>query len=134
TLFPFEAEFYREHQVPVVFVGHPLADTIPLQSDTLAARQTLGLTDATQVVALLPGSRQGEVARLAPAFLDAVRLLAASDPALHFVLPCATPERRTQLEALLQPAIPRLLVLDGQSRTAMAAADAVLLASGTATL
>jgi lipid-A-disaccharide synthase len=118
----------------VVFVGHPLADTIPLYTDSQAARQALGLPAATRVLALLPGSRQGEVARLAPAFLDAARLLAASDPALHFVLPCATVERRAQVEALLHPPVPRLHLLDGQSRMAMAAADAVLLASGTATL
>ncbi len=71
TLFPFEARFYEEQQVPVRFVGHPLADTIPLDSDRLAARQALGLPQDGQVVALLPGSRGGEVGRLGALFLDA---------------------------------------------------------------
>jgi len=134
TLFPFETAFYREHGVPVAFVGHPLADEIPLQAPVADARQQLGLAPAGKVLALLPGSRQGEVARLAPVFLETARLLQAADPSLQFLLPCANAERRAQIQALIPDTGLALHLLDGQSRIAMAAADAVLLASGTAAL
>lgn len=135
ALLPFEATFYERHQVPVAFVGHPLADEIPLEPDVAAARATLGLATDARVLAVLPGSRQGELARLGPVFLDAVLLLQAQEPALTVLLPCASPARRSQMESLLQgQPEARVVLLDGQSRTAMAAADAVLLASGTATL
>lgn len=134
TLFPFEAAFYRTAGVPVACVGHTLADEIPLQAPAQPAREALGLVGEGPLVALLPGSRQGEVARLGPVFLETARLLQATVPAMRFVLPCATPERKAQLVQLGAERIPGLHLLDGQSRTAMAAADAVLLASGTATL
>ncbi len=102
TLFPFEARFYEEQQVPVRFVGHPLADTIPLDSDRLAARQALGLPQDGQVVALLPGSRGGEVGRLGALFLDAAAQLLAVRPNVRFVLPCANAARRAQVEQLLE--------------------------------
>jgi lipid-A-disaccharide synthase len=134
TLFPFEAAFYREHGVRVAFVGHPLADEIPLLPPQQQARMRLGLAPAGRVVALLPGSRHGEVARLGPVFLETAQLLHGADPALQFVLPCATPERRQQLQQLGAARLPGMHLLDGESRTAMAAADVVLLASGTAAL
>jgi lipid-A-disaccharide synthase len=134
TLFPFEAQFYVEHGVPVRFVGHPLADTIPLKADRQAARGELGLPQDAPVVALMPGSRGGEVARLGGLFLDAAEQLLAERPELRFVLPCASPERRAQLEALLAGRDLPLILLDGRSHTALAACDAVLIASGTATL
>jgi lipid-A-disaccharide synthase len=138
TLFPFEADFYNKHQVPVCFVGHPLADLIPLHPDKLLARKALQLPDNGKVLALLPGSRAGEVARLGPVFLQAAALLVQQDPVLQVVLPCATPGCRVLLEQMPQYrnllASGRLRVLDGSSRMAMQAADAVLLASGTATL
>lgn len=134
TLFPFEAQFYVEHGVPVRFVGHPLADTIPLEADRQAARGELGLPQDAPVVALMPGSRGGEVARLGGLFLDAAEQLLAERPELRFVLPCASPERRAQLEALLAGRDLPLILLDGRSHTALAACDAVLIASGTATL
>jgi lipid-A-disaccharide synthase len=134
TLFPFEARFYLEHQVPVRFVGHPLANTIPLQADRDAARQALGLAPEEAVVALLPGSRSGEVARLGELFLDAAERLKALRPNIRFVLPCANAERRAQLEAMLADRNLPLLLLDGRSHEALAACDAVLIASGTATL
>lgn len=134
TLFPFEAQFYVEHGVPVRFVGHPLADTIPLSADRQAARGELGLPQDAPVVALMPGSRGGEVARLGGLFLDAAEQLLAERPELRFVLPCASPERRAQLEALLAGRDLPLILLDGRSHTALAACDAVLIASGTATL
>jgi len=135
TLFPFEARFYEEQQVPVRFVGHPLADTIPLDNDRAAARQTLGLPEQGQVVALLPGSRGGEVGRLGALFLDAAAQLLAVSPGVRFVLPCANAARRAQVEQLLEgrPPLP-LLLTDGRSHEVLAACDGVLIASGTATL
>lgn len=134
TLFPFEAQFYDEHQVPVRFVGHPLADAIPLQADRAAAREALDLPQDEPVVALMPGSRGGEVARLGELFLDAAIRLRALRPGIHFLLPCATPERREQLEKLLAGRDLPLTLLNGRSHEALAACDAVLIASGTATL
>ena len=134
TLFPFEARFYLEHQVPVRFVGHPLANTIPLQADRVGAREALGLAPDEPVVALLPGSRGGEVARLGALFLDAAERLRTLRPGIRFVLPCANAERRAQLEAMLAGRNLPLLLLDGRSHEALAACDAVLIASGTATL
>jgi len=134
TLFPFEAQFYAEHQVPVRFVGHPLADAIPLQADRAQARHQLGLPEEGAVVALMPGSRGGEVSRLGPLFLDAAERLRTLRPGVHFVMPCANPERRAQLEQLLANRDLPLTLLDGRSHEALAACDAVLIASGTATL
>lgn len=134
TLFPFEARFYLEHQVPVRFVGHPLANTIPLQADRAAAREALGLEQDVALVALMPGSRGGEVARLGELFLDAAERLRALRPGVQFVLPCASPERRAQLEAMLGSRNLPLRLLNGHSHEALAACDAVLIASGTATL
>jgi lipid-A-disaccharide synthase len=133
TLLPFEARFYEEQGVPVRFVGHPLADTIPLQADQLAARAELGLGDGP-VVALMPGSRGGEVGRLGALFFDAAERLLAARPDIRFVLPCASPQRREQIEQLLQERDLPLTLLDGRSHVALAACNAVLIASGTATL
>ncbi len=133
TLLPFEARFYEEKGVPVRFVGHPLADTIPLQADQRAARDELGLGEGP-VVALMPGSRGGEIGRLGALFFDAAERLLAARPDLRFVLPCASPQRREQIEQLLQGRELPLTLLDGQSHVALAACDAVLIASGTATL
>lgn len=133
TLLPFEARFYEEKGVPVRFVGHTLADTIPLQADRAAARAELGLADGP-LVALMPGSRGGEVGRLASVFFDAAERLQALKPGIRFVLPCASPQRRAQIETLLEGRNLPLTLLDGQSHRALAACDAVLIASGTATL
>jgi len=133
TLLPFEARFYEEKGVPVRFVGHTLADTIPLQADRAAARAVLGLPDGP-LVALMPGSRGGEVGRLASVFFDAAERLQALKPGVRFVLPCASPQRRAQIETLLEGRSLPLTLLDGQSHLALAACDAVLIASGTATL
>jgi len=133
TLLPFEARFYEEKGVPVRFVGHPLADTIPLQADREAARTQLNL-GAGPVVALMPGSRGGEVGRLGALFFDAAERLLAVRPEMRFVLPCASPQRRAQIEQLLEGRNLPLTLLDGQSHVALAACDAVLIASGTATL
>jgi len=133
TLLPFEARFYEEKGVPVRFVGHTLADAIPLQADRAAARAELGLPDGP-LVALMPGSRGGEVGRLASVFFDAAERLQALKPGVCFVLPCASPQRRAQIETLLEGRNLPLTLLDGQSHLALAACDAVLIASGTATL
>jgi lipid-A-disaccharide synthase len=134
TLFPFEAKFYTDHQVPVRFVGHPLADTIPSQADRAAAREALNLLQDQPVVALMPGSRGGEVARLGDLFLDAATRLRTLRPGIQFVLPCASPVRRLQLEQMLVGRDLPLTLLNGRSHEALAACDAVLIASGTATL
>jgi lipid-A-disaccharide synthase len=134
TLLPFEAQFYQAQQVPVRFVGHPLANTIPLQLDRSAARVGLGLPESGPLLALLPGSRGGEVAKLGGLFLDTAELLLQARPELRFILPCASPQRRVQIEALLQGRNLPITLLDGQSHEALTACDAVLIASGTATL
>ena len=113
----------------------PLADEIPTQADRIAARSALGLQPGARLLALLPGSREGEVRLLAPLFLRAASLLRRTDPTLRFVLPAVSAARRTELEPLVA-AYPQLdiTVVTGRSREVMAASDAVLLASGTATL
>lgn len=136
TLFPFEADFYQEHGVPVQCVGHPAADDYPLQPDRAAARVRLGLPTQAQVVALLPGSRRGEVGRLGAAFAGAAALLASRHPRLRLVAPMATPATRALFGEALDQAggAAAVRLLDGDSRLAMEAADVVLTASGTATL
>jgi lipid-A-disaccharide synthase len=134
-LFPFETDIYRQHDIPVRFVGHPLADEIPRTVEVEAARESLGLSPRGKLLALLPGSRGGEVGLLAPLFLQAARLLWQDNASLSFVVPAANAARREQVEALMgqYQELPVTLV-DGHSREVMAAADAILLASGTATL
>jgi lipid-A-disaccharide synthase len=134
-LFPFETDIYRQRGIPVRFVGHPLADEIPQRVDGAAARAALGLAPPGKLLALLPGSRGAEVRLLTPLFLQAARLLKQRDAGLSFVIPAASAARRLELEQLLAtcPDLPVTLV-SGRSREVMAAADAILLASGTATL
>ena len=136
TLFPFEERFYRDHAVQARFVGHPLADRIAEDADRQAARTHLQLVQDGALVALLPGSRVSEVARLAPAFIEAAAWCLQRRPDLRFIVPLATAPCREAFEQALADArveLP-LTLLDGQGLEAMAAADAVLLASGTATL
>lgn len=137
TFLPFEAAFYARHRVPVAFVGHPLADELPLVNDRAAARAALGLAEAGPVLAVLPGSRASEIRFLGETFLAAAERLCAERPGLSVVIPAATPERRAELEALLAGRAGlagRVTLLDGQARETMVASDAVLLASGTAAL
>src|SRR5690606_6989778 len=121
------------HGVDAVFVGHPLADLIPLQTDRAAARRALGLPETGRIVALLPGSRMSEVTRLAEPFLATAAWLRQREPDVQFVVPAATARLRAHLEQALA-AFPGLdvTITDGQSREVMTAADCVLLASGTA--
>ena len=134
-LFPFEVAFYQKHNVNAVCVGHTLADAIDLKTDTQAARQTLKLNSNNAVVALLPGSRQGEVSRLGEVFLEAANIIKQKIPHVQFVIPAANDDRKLQIEDMLKSKnLADTRLLDGQSREAMAAADVVLMASGTATL
>ncbi len=133
TLFPFEANFYEKYDVPVCWVGHPLADTIPLKVDRAAARTALAIK-GQPIVALMPGSRGGEVSRLAPVFLATAKLILAHYPDVQFILPCSNQHRKEQLTALIADVKLPLKLLDGQSHQALAACDVVLIASGTATL
>ena len=136
TLFPFEADFYTRYGVPARFVGHPLADSIPFVSECAAARRALGIPEAGELVALLPGSRQSELHFRATDFLRAAEWLAVRRPGLRFVLPLAASHLRPELEKALARAGQglTLAVFDGRAQEAMAAADVVLLASGTAAL
>ena len=134
-LFPFETEVYRQQGIPVCHVGHPLVDQIDPHIQPGAMRQQLQLGSEAPLLALLPGSRESEVRLLSPAFLQAFRLLRQDFPQLQLVIPAATPERFVQLERIIEASddLPVRLIR-GQSREAMAAADAVMMASGTATL
>ncbi len=136
TLFPFETDFYAGHGVRAEFVGHPLAEMIADEVDPVAARQELGLPPEQPLVALLPGSRRSEVERLIEPFLGAAAWCRQRRPELQFLIPAANPRVRRIIDAKLNmlPTGFPLSVIDGRSRAAMAAADAVLLASGTATL
>lgn len=137
-LLPFEPQFYRDNAVAAQFVGHPLADQIPMQPDRAAARAALGLSAEATVLALLPGSRVGEVQRLAPDFLRAAKLLAARRPGVAVIAPMATAAARQAFERTLASmppsSMPPLHLLDGQARQALIASDVALVASGTATL
>lgn len=134
-LFPFEPEILHAHGVAATFVGHPLAGSIPLQPPRAASRVLLGLNDDDTVIAVLPGSRKSEVAAIAPTFLQTAALLQRQRPSLRFVLP-VVPGVRPMIERMVaQHACGvSLQLLDGQSHEALAACDATLIASGTATL
>lgn len=133
---PFEKAFYDRYNVPCQFIGHTLADAMPLDPDKAAARQALGIAAKARCLALLPGSRQSEVAMLSADFLRAAERLYARFPGLEIVVPLVNPARRAQFEDILAAVAPALPVrlLDNQARQAMIAADAALLASGTASL
>ena len=133
VVFPFEEKIYQDAGIPVTYVGHPLADVIPLQPDVAAARVALGL-QAGPVIALLPGSRLSEVKRHAQLMLDAAGLILQRQPEVQFVLPAASePAAQLIRQATQGRALP-LHILNGQSHAALAACDVALVASGTATL
>lgn len=135
-LFPFELDIYKKHHLPAVCVGHPLADELPIESNRKQARERLGLNIDDLVLAILPGSRGSEMKFLLEPFLAAATLLKSDYPNLKVVIPCANTKRRVQLENFVKEKNIALdmRIIDGESRTVMASADAVLLASGTATL
>ena len=134
-LFPFEPALLAQHGIAATYVGHPLADAIPLEPPCAAARQALGLAAGDRVVALLPGSRRSEIAYIAPLFLQAAARLHRQRPALRFMLPLA-PGLRAMVEPLLAQHAggTPITLLDGRSHEALAACDVTLIASGTATL
>jgi lipid-A-disaccharide synthase len=135
-LLPFETDFYARHGVRAVFVGHPLADQIPLEVDREGARQALGIDPAATVVALLPGSRLGEVERLGADFAAAAAWIAARRPEIQFVAPMASARVHQAFERKVAevPGAPAIRVLDGQAQRVLAAAEGAIVASGTATL
>jgi lipid-A-disaccharide synthase len=134
-LFPMEPPIYARHGIDARFVGHPLADRFALHPDRAAARAALGIPGEGRLLALLPGSRRSELDRLLGPFLDAARVLQARLPGLRILLPAANGRCRAQIDAALAAApLPGAQVLDGRADEAMVAADAVLLASGTAAL
>ncbi len=133
---PFEKAFYDRYNVPCRFIGHTMADAMPLQPDKLAARRHLGIADDALCLALLPGSRGAEVEMLSADFLKTAQLLRRHYPALEIVVPLVNARRREQFEKIKAETAPELPMhlLDGQGREAMIASDAALLASGTAAL
>ena len=136
TLFPFEVDFYKRHQIPATFVGHPLADEIPLHSDKQTLRKKLGLNSNAHILAVLPGSRTGEIKRIAPDFLRGLILLHKKYPDWQFVTPLINKDIYKQFETLKQNIAPKIPIvfINGQSRSVLAAADQILMASGTAVL
>ena len=135
-LLPFETAFYSRHGVPAAFVGHPLADQIPLRTDREGARAALGLDPAATVVALLPGSRIAEVERLGSDFIGAAAWLHGRRSDLRFIAPMASGRTREafQRKQAQVPGAPEILLIEGRAQQALAACDAAIVASGTATL
>jgi lipid-A-disaccharide synthase len=141
VIFPFEEAIYRQAGVPVTYIGHPLAETIPLVPDVAAARRQLGLPEDARVVTVMPGSRMSEIKYLTEPYVRAVQLLAARDPSVRFIAPMAGARQKAYfMELVAKAGLPNLLnevplqLVDGESHACIAAADAVLAASGTATL
>ncbi len=133
-LFPFEPDLLRPHGVRATYVGHPLADAIPIEPPRAAARAALGLAEGAPVVALLPGSRRSEIEYIAPTLMRAAGLLAQRHARMKFLLPVA-PGLRAMIEAIAaRDAPPALQLVDGRSHEVLAACDLTLIASGTATL
>lgn len=139
VIFPFEVEVYADTDLPVEYVGHPLVERLAARRlDPRTARQRLGVSPQARVVALLPGSRRGELRHILPLHLEVARVLHARDPRIHFLLPRAASVELAVLEAAVQKAaLPSLLgldVVDGRSHEVLCAADAVLAKPGTSTL
>ncbi|MFC6282996.1 MULTISPECIES: lipid-A-disaccharide synthase [Polaromonas] len=134
-IFPFEPALLASHGIAATYVGHPLANVIPMQPDRAAARRKLGLRDADTVVAILPGSRKSEVQYLAKRFFEAAALVKRVQPAIKFIVP-AVPLLKHMIERLAGEAGVQadLQIVEGQSHTVLAACDVTLIASGTATL
>lgn len=136
SLLPFEKAFYDKYQVPCTFVGHTMADTMPLQVDKIAAKQALGLASTENVLAIMPGSRKNEIKLLAADFLQAAATLQQQQPSLQLICNMVTKEKADQFAAIKQQVAPELQVqvFIGQARQVLLAADATFITSGTATL
>ena len=137
TLFPFETAIYTQHEVEVKCVGHPLADTIGFEDKKISSREQFGLNPGDDVVALMPGSRGGEIKRLAPVFLAAAVASLAACPQLKFIIPTSSAANKAQINALLREESMfsgEQFILVDDSHAAISAADLVVLSSGTATL
>jgi len=136
SLLPFEKDFYDKYEVPCTFVGHPLADDIPLSSDKIEARHTLDLPLDKKILALMPGSRGGELSRLSAPFLLSASQLLEQDPQLHFVVPMISEKRTEQFNLLKNKIAPNLpvTIITNKTQQVMAASDCLLMASGTVTL
>jgi lipid-A-disaccharide synthase len=134
-VFPFETEIYEKAGVPASYVGHPLADTIPMIPDPAAARARLGLPREGRIIGAMPGSRRSEIALIGPLFLAAIALIHEREPDVRFVLPAASPVVRELLTPMLAnyPQLP-LTIVDGDSHGVLEASDAMLIKSGTSTL
>jgi lipid-A-disaccharide synthase len=134
-VFPFEPALMEKAGIASTYVGHPLADEIPLVPDVEGARRELGLPEGGPVIAVLPGSRRSEISLIGPTFFDAMELMQRREPGVRFVMPAAT----AALRELLQPLVAAhpnlaLTITDGKAQVAMTAADAILVKSGTVTL
>ncbi len=135
ALFPFETPIYHKHQIPVCLVGHSLADSIPMHSDKAIARKELNLPMEGKVVALLPGSRHQELHYLGEPFVKTAQWLHEQDPSITFISACANKERQRQWASIIENMQgPKVSLFDGKATTVMAASDAILVASGTASL
>ena len=134
-VFPFETALLEKAGVAASYVGHPLADEIPLEPDVMGARRELGIAEGGPVIAVLPGSRRSEIALIGPTFFDAMELMQRREPGVRFLMPAANPALRELLQPLVD-AHPHLslTITDGRAQTAMTAADAILVKSGTVTL
>lgn len=136
ALFPFEADFYKQHSVPVAFVGHPLADEIDLVNDKRQAREALAIDVAPFTLAVLPGSRGGEIERIGPDFLVALKTLYKNHPDWQLICPLVNDKIAEKFKVLHQELAPEVPItwISGQSREVMKASDQILMASGTAVL
>jgi lipid-A-disaccharide synthase len=136
SLLPFEKHFYDKHQIPCTFVGHSLADDIPLTSDKNEARALLSLPLSSKILALMPGSRGGELSRLVEPFLESAKQLYSDDNKLVFIAPMVSDKRAQQFQQLKEEIAPELpvIIIINQTHLAMAASDCLLTASGTVTL
>ncbi len=134
-LFPFEPALLAQHGIAATYVGHPLANVIPLVPDRCAARALLGLAQEDQVLAILPGSRKSEIQHLASRFFQAAALVKQAQPAIKLLVP-ALPNLKALIEQAARPCglLEQLQIIEGQSHTVLAACDVTLIASGTATL
>ncbi|MEE9327369.1 MAG: lipid-A-disaccharide synthase, partial [Cocleimonas sp.] len=136
TLFPFEVDFYSKYNLPAEFTGHPLADEIPLESNKQGAREELALPLEPYILAVLPGSRLGEIKRIAPDFLRGLKILHEKHPDWVFVSPMISDKVKTAFVKLKNEIAPeiKITLIEGESRTVMQASDQILMASGTAVL